>query len=411
MGIVVLGGHQTDFARHTGREGTTIGDLMAEAAMGACERAGVAPAEIEVGHVGNFVGEVLAGQGHLGGLLGEAHDDLVGLPVGRHEAACASGSIAVLSAMADLEAGRYDVALVVGVEVMRPVGVADASRALGLAAMVPDETAGVAWPWPSLFSDLGDVYEERYGLDRDHLAAIARQNFTNAKRNPNAQTRDWILTDAAFAEDDQANPLVAGRIRRQDCSQITDGAAAVILATDDWARRHGAAPGRTARLAGWGHRTARMRLADKLADAAGSEHVLPHLAATIRDALDRAGTRIEDVRGIEAHDCFTTTEYAIIDHAGLTPPGKSFQAIEDGVVAPDGSCPVNPSGGLIGAGHPVGATGIRMVLDATRQVTGTAGEMQVPDADRFLTVNVGGSTTTCCSFVVERGDLAAGAMR
>jgi len=124
----------------------------------------------------------------------------------------------------------------------------------------------------------------------------------------------------------------------------------------------------------------------------------------IQDAFRRAS--IADafaLDGIETHDCFTTTEYMAIDHFGITPPGQSWQAIEDGTIAADGRLPVNPSGGLIGAGHPVGATGVRMVLDAARQVSGTAGATQVEGARRFGTLNIGGSATTVVSFVVEGG--------
>lgn len=408
----VLGTYQSDFARHRARELDTIADLLGEAALGVLADAGVDPAEIEVGHVGNFAAGLYANQRHLGGLLVEAHPDLVGVPTTRHEAACASGSVAVLAAMADLEAGRYDVALVVGAELMRTMGAFEAQQGLGTAAWVPTETDGVDWPWPQLFSDLGDAYDRRYGLDDTHLAAIARSNFDNATRNPRAQTRNWTLDDASFSRhDDQANPQVAGRIRRQDCSQVTDGCAAVILASprfaEQWRRRRGPSSDNASipRIAGWGHHTDRMALADKLADAeaAGSTHVLPNVRATVTDALARAGVDLWDLDAIETHDCFTTTHYMAIDHFGITEPGASWQAIDDGVCDFDGRLPVNPSGGLMGVGHPVGASGVRMLSDQVRQVTGTAGDYQVPGARRAATLNIGGSATTCVSLVVESG--------
>ena len=111
-----------------------------------------------------------------------------------------------------------------------------------------------------------------------------------------------------------------------------------------------------------------------------------------------------ELDGIETHDCFAMSEYMAIDHLGMTEPGKSWQAIEDGRLEKDGEIPVNPSGGLIGGGHPVGATGVRMLVDASRQVTGRAGEYQIPDARRFATLNIGGSTATTCSFVVESAE-------
>ena len=140
---------------------------------------------------------------------------------------------------------------------------------------------------------------------------------------------------------------------------------------------------------------------DKVAESQGNRYVLPHVRSTITSAWKRAG--IPDVSGIDAietHDCFTTSEYMAIDHFGLTPPGKSWQAIEEGVIDLDGQLPINPSGGLIGAGHPVGGTGVRQVLDAYRQVTDTAGGYQVSGAKKVATLNIGGSGTTSVSFVV-----------
>jgi acetyl-CoA C-acetyltransferase len=411
----VLGVYQSDFARHRAREGDTIDGLLAEAAMGALADAGMTPADLmdgdrAVAHIGNFAAGLYAGQRHLGGLLIEADPALRGLPVSRHEAACASGSIAVLAAMADLEAGRYDLALVVGVELMRTLNAFDAQQGLGTAAWVPHETEGVDWPWPQLFSDLGDAYDRRYGLDDAHLTAIARSNFDNATRNPRAQTRRWNLDDASFDRaDDEANPPVAGRLRRQDCSQVTDGCAAVVLASPAaaaaWARSRGRSLGSQARITGWGHRTDRMAMAGKISDAeeTGNPYVVPVVRRTITDALARANASVEDIDVIETHDCFTTTQYLAIDHFGITSPGCSWQAIEDGTCDFDGALPVNPSGGLMGVGHPVGASGVRMLVDQTRQVTGSAGDYQVPGARQAALLNLGGSATTCVALVVASG--------
>ncbi|MCU0269613.1 MAG: acetyl-CoA acetyltransferase [Acidimicrobiales bacterium] len=406
--VFVLGGAQTDFARNWTREGLVLADLLRDAAQGALADADVDPTAVEVGHVGNFVGELFCNQGHLGGLLVEADPAFEGLPTMRHEAACASGSMAVLAAMADLAAGRYDVALVVGVELMRNVNGFESQAKLGAAAWTPEEIAGRDYPWPSLFADLADAYDERWGLDHDHLAALARSNFANARRNPLAQTRSWSLPDEAFATDAESNPPIAGRLHKLDCSQVTDGAAAVVLASPrgalEHARRHGLDLDGFARIDGWGHRTGRMRMADKLAAAPAGVHLLPHVCQAVDDALGRAGLGdITAVDTVETHDCFTISHYAAIDHLGITPAGQSWQAIEDGTVLDGGSLPINPSGGLMGVGHPVGATGVRMLFDAASQVTGTAGECQVPGAQRALTLNIGGSATTVASFVVTAG--------
>ncbi len=403
--VFILGGTQTDFARNVGREGLTLIDLLREATAAALASAQMTSADIDTAHVGNFLGEVYSGQGHLGGLLIEATPELAGISVSRHEAACASGSMAILAATAELDARRAETALVVGVELMRAHGGFAAQQALGAAAWVPQETEGVEYPWPHLFSLLADEYARRYGLDHVHLGELGRKAFANATRNPLAQTRDWNVADGNFSDDDDLNPIVAGRLRRYDCSQVTDGASAIVLATasaaERWATSRGVSIDDVARIDGWGHRTARMTMAGKIADHRDDEYVLPHVRATILDAFERAGIAdLAQIDAIETHDCFTISEYAAIDHFGLTKPGESWRAIEDGTVQLGGTMPINPGGGLTGGGHPVGATGVRMMWDAAQQVTDRAGDCQVDGARRVATLNIGGNATTVASFVV-----------
>jgi acetyl-CoA C-acetyltransferase len=388
--VHVLGGYQTDFAARA----AGLYELVAESVQGALEAGAVAPEDVGVAHVGNLAGELFAGQAQLGGFVNTVHPAFADLPTARHEAACASGSVALLAAMADLELGRYDVALVVGVELMRNVGGAVAAEHLGSAAWVGREATEAKFPWPHLFSRIADAYAERWSLDHAHLARIAELNLGNARRNPLAQARDWTFPPGAFGADDALNPVVDGRLRKQDCGRITDGGTAVLLANDAYLQRTGARS--KARITGWGHRGAPMLLSDKLALA--GEYLFPHLRRAVTEAYDRAGIGgPADLDAIELHDCFTITEYVALEHLGLAPPGEAWRAVEDGLI--DGV--VNPSGGLIGAGHPVGATGVRMLLDAYRQVTGGAGEYQVDGARRAATLNVGGSFTTAVVFVVE----------
>jgi acetyl-CoA C-acetyltransferase len=323
----------------------------------------------------------------------------------RHEGACASPSLAVLSAMAEIEAGRYDCALVVGAEELKNLPGDQSSMNQNAAAWQGREDIDCRFMWPAAFGLMAQEYERRYGLKREHLNRIAEINYGNAKRNPNAQTRKWAFESGAFTDDDELNPLIEPGTRRQDCGQITDGAAALVLAGPRFAAAHAAHLGlrlaQLPRILGWGHHNAPLRLKDKLEHSAGQPYVFPHVRQTITDAFARAG--LADVRqldGIETHDCFTTTEYMAIDHFGLTPPGQSWQAVESGMIEWGGALPVNPSGGLIGAGHPVGATGARMLLDAARQVSGRAGDYQVEGARSFATLNIGGSCATVCSFVV-----------
>ncbi len=405
--VYILGGSQTDFARNWAREGVDVLDVFTETLNAGLEATGLEYRDLETGHVGNFTGELFNGQGILGGFFPMVDPALAGLPTSRHEAACASGSIALLAAAAEIEAGRYGLACVLGLEQMRNVPGDVAAKYLGAATWAGKECTDVRFPWPHMFSKLGDEYDKRYGLKHEHLAAIARLNFDNAKANPNAQTRSWQFSDASFSEDDSANPVIDGRIRKHDCGQITDGAAVVFLASEDRARAYAQSRGILFEdlpyIRGWGHRTAPIEYERKIRDSQDDDYVFPHLRGTITDAFTRAGiSGIEEISLVETHDCFTTTEYMAIDHLGITPPGQNWQAIEEGRIAKDGDIPINPSGGLIGCGHPVGATGVRMVLDGWKQLTGRAGDYQIPGARRVQTLNIGGSGTTAVSFILER---------
>lgn len=408
--IYILGGSQSDFARNWAREAKGIYEMFEESLREAVENADIEPGEIEVGHVGNFVGELFARQGLLGGFFGQVYPELASLPTSRHEAACASGSIAIMSAMRDIEAGHYQLACVLGLELMRNVDGKTGAEYLGAAAWSGKEATpeDCDFPWPHMFDRLTDEYDRRYGINADHLNSIAEINFANGKLNPRAQTRSWEFPEGAFSCDDELNPVIEGRVRKQDCGQITDGAACVILASESKAKEYAARQGLSLqdipRIKGWGHRSAPILLSRKLEISAGAPLVFPHAAVCLREAAQRAGfSAAAQLDGLETHDCFTMTEYMAIDHAGLTAPGESWKAIEEGRIARDGSFPINPSGGLIGLGHPVGATGVRMVLDCARQVAGRAGPYQISKAENMITFNVGGSTTTCASFVVGVG--------
>jgi acetyl-CoA C-acetyltransferase len=404
--VYVLGGWQSDFAANWAREGKELADAFAEAVGQGLAAVDLDPEDVETGHVGNFAAELFAGQGLLGGMFGLVHPTFDGLPTARHEAACASGSVAILAATAEIEAGRYDLACVVGIEQMRNVPGQKAAENLGSAAWAGHEFQDARFLWPRAFSDLADEYDRRYGLKYEHLMGIAEVNFANGRRNPNAQTRSWDFGPEAFTANDEANPVVEGRTRKQDCGQVTDGTAVVFLASERRAKayafRRGIPLESIPRIKGWGHRSAPLSYARKVEASRDSEYVFPQVRRAILDARARAGIA-PDVSGIDAvetHDCFTATEYMAIDHLGLTAPGESWKAIEAGDIAMGGRLPINPSGGLIGTGHPVGATGVRMLLDAWKQTSGRAGDYQVEGAKTVQTLNIGGSTTTTVSFVV-----------
>lgn len=402
----VLGGYQTDFARNWHREGYELSDMFNHTVESGLAATGIDPSAVDAAHVGNFTAELFCGQGHLGGFFAASHPAFAGIPASRHEGACASGSLAALAASAEIEAGRYGLIAVVGIELMRNVSGAEAAANIGGTAMWNGhEYTDVTYPWPALFSEVGDEYDRRFGIKREHLARIAEINFANARRNPNSQTRKWKFEEASFSEDDELNPVIEGRIRKQDCGQITDGAAIVFLASEErakaYADHHNVPLAAIPHIKGWGHHTAPIAYKDKIDASRGAPYVFPHLRQSITDAFERAKIAgADDLDGIETHDCFTTTEYMAIDHFGITAPGESWKAIEAGDIEIGGRIPINPSGGLIGLGHPVGATGVRMILDCYKQTTGQAGDYQVEGAKTFATLNVGGSATTTVSFVI-----------
>ena len=233
----------------------------------------------------------------------------------------------------------------------------------------------------------------------DALAKISAINYTNAKRNPKAQTRKWFMSyEQARNRGTDTNAIVGGRLAVSDCSQVTDGAAVIVLASEKYVREHQLKDCPVVK--GYGHRVAPMRFDKKMMDAKGSRYVLPWTRQAVLDAYRRSGLSVEEIDVFETHDCFTSSEYAAISAFGLTEPGEEYRAVEEGMIAFGGSKPINPSGGLIGCGHPVGATGVRMFLDLYRQVTNTAGRYQVKDARNAMMLNIGGSATTNYAYII-----------
>ncbi len=398
--VNILGGHQSDFAANLAKSGGSVESLVEDTVRLTVAAAQIDLADIETIHVGNAFGQLYTGQGHLGAMPATVLPELWGVPAMRHEAACASSSMATLSAMAEIESGRYDCVLVLGVEQEKTMPGGEAAAVQEAAAWVGPDTEGATYIWPETFNHLADEYDRRYGLDDVHLRAIGELNLRNAKDNPNAQTRGWALSAETCTDDDEVNPVVAGRLRRNDVTQITDGAVGLILVSDRWLAGRGRVP--KSSISGWGHTTVGLGLRQKLDRNSDSTFVMPQVRTAITDALGRAGTDVDGLDAIETHDCMTPSEYLAIDHFGITAPGESWKAVEDGSLERDGHMPVNPSGGLIGGGHPVGATGARMLLDATKQVANEAGAYQVDGAEKVATLNIGGSTTTTACFVVER---------
>jgi len=405
--VYILGGYQTDFARNWSRENKHIVAMMREAYQGSLLSTKVEPSDISAAFIGNFAGELYCKQGNLGAFFVDFDPCFVGLPTSRFEAACASSAVAALSAMAHIMSGIYDLVCLIGVEQMKTVDPVKGGDFLGAATWYEKEAAGIEFPFPKLFGKLGDEYEKRYGLDNKYLARIAAINYGNAKKNPNAQTRHWFMNFEHANTAGKYNAVIDGRIKVTDCSQVTDGAVCLYLASEKYAAKYAKHRQRNLNdipwILGWGHTTAPIEFAKKVADSAQSEYVLPITRKAIVDAFRRAGlANCWELDVIETHDCFTTSEYMAIDHFGLTKPGESWKAIEAGIIEMGGKLPINPSGGLIGCGHPVGATGARQLLDAYKQVTESAGDYQVDGAQTAATLNIGGTATTNVCFIVSK---------
>lgn len=411
--IYILGGAQTDFERNWTKEGKNVVALLKEAMTDGLQDAGLTYEDIiELNKsnqiacfVGNFIAEQYVNQGHLGALLTEVNPAFYGVPSARYEAACASSSVALDAAITKISNGDYDVAIVAGWELMKTVDSKTGGDFLGYAAYYEKEGKGIDFPFPKLFGKLADEILEKYDVDEQRfmnaLARISVNNYANGKRNLNAQTRKWFMDQQqAESRGIDTNPCVGGRLAVSDCSQVTDGAAVVVLASEKFVKEHGIKNAPVVK--GYGHRTAPMVFDKKMADAKESEYILPWTRQTVLDAYKRSDLTVDDIDFFETHDCFTSSEYAAISAFGITEPGKEYEAVESGTIAFGGRKPINPSGGLIGCGHPVGASGARMFLDLYKQVSGKAGTYQVKKADNGMMLNIGGSATTNYVFIVGK---------
>ncbi len=412
--VYILGGAQTDFERNWKKEGKGMVALLKEVMADGLAHAGLSFDDVKklngenrvACFVGNFIAEKYVDQGHLGAFLTEVDPAFYGVPSARYEAACASSSVAIDAAATKIRADEYDVAIVVGWELMKTVESRIGGDYLGRAAYYEKEGKGIDLPFPKLFGRLADETLKKYPeLDEkrymDALAKISVINYSNAKRNPLAQTRRWFMSyEQASTRGTETNPLVGGKLGVSDCSQVTDGAAVVVLCSEKFIAER-AYEGKPI-IKGYGHRTAPMLFDKKLADNERSEYALPWTRQACLDAYKRAGLSVEDIDVFETHDCFTSSEYAAISAFGLSEPGKEYEAVESGLIAFDGDKPINPSGGLIGCGHPVGASGARMLLDLYKQVTGIAGDYQVDGVKNSMMLNIGGSATTNYVFIVGK---------
>jgi acetyl-CoA acetyltransferase len=406
--VYILGGGRTDFKRNLKKEGKTIRDLITESGRKAIADAKIDPGEINAGTVGNFNAGQFTKQLHLGAFLPEIDPKLHGIPTMHTEAACASGALSVLLASQWIMGGFYDVVLVVGVEQQKTMSSLDGSDVLGAAADYQIERPEYGdFMFPKLFGRIAQIYIDKYGASEADLAQVAWKNYAHAKLNPLAQMRDADVTVDYASQVSEKNPSVAPPLKVTDCSQITDGAASVVLVSGKFLERVGRDPKKTARLLGFGHTTDYLALDKKDAPTFS----IARKAA--EKAFGMANLKPRDMQGAEVHDCFSITEIIAYEILGLAEPGKGAELATSGATAlpqvrnqKSGKLPfeipVNTGGGLIGDGHPVGATGVRQVFDAYQQLTNQANARQIENVKRFLTFNMGGSLTTSVAMVWGR---------
>lgn len=414
----ILGGAQSDFERNWTKEGKTSIALLKETMADALANTQLSYEEIErlnadnrvACYVANYLSEDFTNQAQVGALMTKVHPAFYGVPSAKYEAACASSSIALDAAITKVKAEEYDLAIVVGFELMKTVDSKTCGDYLGKASDVDEEAKGISFPFPKLFGRLADATLEKYDVDEERymnaLARISVNNYENAKRNPLAQTRKWFMNyEQASTRGTETNAFVGNRLAISDCSQVTDGAAIVIIASEKYLQEKNLTDMRLPYVKGYGHRVAPLNFSTKVAENKDSDYVLPWTRQAVLDAYKRANMTVDDIDVFETHDCFTSSEYVAISCFGITEPGKEYEAVENGTIAFDGDKPINPSGGLIACGHPVGVAGCRMMLDLYKQISGTAGGYQVKKKDGNLPdngmlLNLGGSATTNCTFII-----------
>lgn len=385
MTACIVGWAHTRFGKH---EGVDIEDLIVQVAADAIRHAGLAPADVDAIYFGTMNGGFVR-QEFPSSLVLQADPALRFKPATRVENACATGSAAIHQGLNAIAARKARIALVVGAEKMTEVTGAQVGDILIKASYMREE-ADIEGGFAGVFGRITQSYFQQYGDRSDALARIAAKNHRNGADNPLAHFRKDLGYEFCSTVSDR-NPLVAGPLRRTDCSLVSDGAAALVLADIDTAL---SLP-----------RAVAFRAAQQVNDFLpmsrrdmthfeGAEHAWQR-------ALSQARLTLSDLDLVETHDCFTTAELIEYEAMGLTPRGKGHVAIEEGWTEKDGSLPVNPSGGLKSKGHPIGATGVSMHVMAAMQVTGTAGTMQVKDARLAGIFNMGGAAVANYVSVLE----------
>ena len=358
--------------------------IFTETALLALADAGVDKIDSMV--VGCMSSGLFTGQEHLASLLADALGRIP-VPAARVESACSSGGLALRQGFMEVASGMSDIVLVGGVEKMTDVTGCEATFALGTAA--DQEYEGYhGLTFPGLYAMMAVDHMHRHGTTREQLALVAVKNHDNGSRNPLAQFPFKITVEGVLN-----SVLVADPLRILDCSPITDGAAAVVLAPAEMARKMKKP---AVRITGSGQATDTIALSSRR-DLSWLEST--HLAAA--KALTMAGRKVQDIHLFEVHDCFTIAEIMVTEALGLVEKGRGGKAVEEGLTARGGRFPVNPSGGLKAKGHPVGATGVAQAVEIAKQLRGEAGDRQIKGARLGLAQNMGGTGGSSVVHVFE----------
>jgi acetyl-CoA C-acetyltransferase len=366
-----------------------VESLMARVSGEAIKHAGVGPSEVDGIYVG-VMNNGFSKQGFEGAQVALNRPELAHVPATHVENACATGSAALYTALDFVESGRGRLALVVGAEKMTAKSVPETGDIL-LSASYRKEEANLEGGFAGIFARIAQNYFQRYGDRARELARIAAKNHRNGLSNPYAQMRRDFGFEFCNTVSDK-NPYVVEPLRRTDCSLITDGAAALVVADEETAGRLDRAIGFRARR----HINDLLPLSrrDPIAFAGGR--------LAWEKARAEAGVTMDDLDVVETHDCFTIAELIEYEAMGLAAPGEGYRVVREGLAEKDGRLPVNPSGGLKSKGHPIGATGVSMHIMACLQLMSEAGDMQIKDANLAGVYNMGGAAVANYVSILER---------
>jgi acetyl-CoA C-acetyltransferase len=363
--------------------------LMAAAVAEAVDHAGITPEDVDGLFVGVF-NNGFSGQDFQGGLVAMGDERFARTPATRFENACATGSAALHGALDFIAAGRGRIAVVIGAEKMTATPTPEVGDIL-LGASYRKEEAGIEGGFAGLFGQIAGNYFQRHGDHSEELAMIAAKNHANGMANPYAHMRKDFGKAFCNTVSDK-NPIVAGPLRRTECSLVSDGAAALVIADPETARDMQRAIAFRSRT----HANEIMALSRRdVLEFAGARRAWS-------EALTSAGITLDDLSLVETHDCFTIAELLEYEAMGLAAPGQGGRVIRDGITAKDGKLPVNASGGLKAKGHPIGATGVSMHVMAAMQLMGDAVDMQIPGATLAGVFNMGGAAVANYVSILER---------